>query len=333
MAGHDIIVIGASAGGIEPLLHLVSALPPDLPAAIFVVLHIPAEVHSRLPSILRRAGPFPAFHPSDKQPIVPGQIYVAPPDHHLLLERGFVRVGRRAKENRVRPAVDPLFRSAARAYGPRVVGVICSGALDDGTAGLLAIKRQSGVTIVQDPQEALFSGMPQSAVTQVSVDHILPIAAIPPVLVQLAQTSVDETNNPAVPEALEIEVRVAEGDPAMGQDSVKELGPASSYSCPECGGMLRELHDNGLLRFRCITDHAYSSNSVLAEKAVLHDDALWAAFNTAEETMSLTRRMATQARQQGQELLARGFEKRCERAAQRAARLHEMLHEEAGLAE
>ena len=221
-----------------------------------------------------------------------------------MLERGFVRVGRGAKENRVRPAVDPLFRSAARAYGPRVVGVICSGALDDGTAGLLAIKRQGGIAIVQDPQEALFNGMPRSAVTQVAVDHILPVAAIPAVLVQLAQTPVDETSVPPVPEAMDIEVRVAEGDPAMGQDNVKELGPASSYSCPECGGVLRELTITGCSVFGALPATPIRQKVFWPRSGrVLHDDALWAAFNTAEETLSLARRMAAQARQQGQEAL------------------------------
>src|SRR5437588_6269412 len=167
MPGHDVIVIGASAGGVEALMALTGTLPRDLPAAVFVVLHIPAQSPSLLPSILSRVGSLKVVHATDGAKIEHGCIYVAPPDHHILLERGKVRVVRGPKENRHRPAVDPLFRSAALAYGPRVVGVILTGSLDDGTAGLLAVKRRGGIAVVQDPNEALYSSMPLNALTHV----------------------------------------------------------------------------------------------------------------------------------------------------------------------
>ena len=170
MAGHDIIVIGASAGGVEALGQLIPLLPPDLPAAVFIVLHISSQGTSVLPNILNRAiakrqknSTLKAVHPQDGEPIVHGQIYVAPPDCHLLVKDGYIRLARGPKENSNRPAVDPLFRTAARAYGRRVVGVVLSGSLDDGTAGLMAVKQRGGVAIVQKPEEALYSGMPDNA--------------------------------------------------------------------------------------------------------------------------------------------------------------------------
>ena len=192
MARHDIIVIGASAGGVHALVTLTGFFPQKLSAAIFVVLHIPAKSRSILPDILSRAGPLKAVEAVDCTGIEHRCIYVPPPDHHLLIERGRVRVVRGPKENRLRPAVDPLFRSAAQVYGSKVVGVILTGALNDGTAGLLAVKRHGGIAIVQDPDEALYSSMPLSALANVEVDYRLPLSSIGPLLVNLASKQVEE---------------------------------------------------------------------------------------------------------------------------------------------
>jgi len=192
MAGHDIIVVGASAGGVEALVEVVRRLPPGLPAAVFVVLHIPAQSPSLLPDILSRSGPLITSHPDDGEKIEHGRIYVAPPNHHLLVERGHVRVVLGPKENRHRPAVDPLFRSAALAYGPRVVGVVLTGALDDGTAGLLAVKRRGGIAVVQDPKDALYAGMPRSALENIVVDYTLPLSDIGPLLKRLVAEQAEE---------------------------------------------------------------------------------------------------------------------------------------------
>ena len=180
MDGHDIVVIGASSGGVEALRSVADGLPPDFPAAVFVVMHFPEDVPSALPRILSRAGPLEAVHPEDGDPIEAGRIYVAPPDFHLLVARGRVRIRRGPKENRHRPAVDPLFRTAAFAYGPRVVGVVLTGARDDGTAGLMAVKRRGGVAVVQDPDDALFAGMPEHALEYVEVDHRVPLGELAP---------------------------------------------------------------------------------------------------------------------------------------------------------
>lgn len=190
MLRHDIVVIGASAGGVWSLIQLVKGLPADLPMAIFIVLHVSAKYPSLLPHILQQSGNLPAVHAIDGATTEPGNIYVAPPNRHLLVKPEQMRVVFGLKENRFRPAIDPLFRTAAVAYGNRVVGIVLSGALNDGTAGLIEIKEQGGVAIVQDPQEALISSMPESAIKHASVDHILPIADIARVLVDLAHQPV-----------------------------------------------------------------------------------------------------------------------------------------------
>ncbi len=186
---HDIMVIAASAGGVEALRTLVAGLPGDLRASLFIVMHIPATFPSALPTILRRSGPLPALHATEGMLIEQGKIYVAPPDAHLLLEQGSVHLGSGPKEQYVRPAADVLFRSAARAYGSRVVGVVLTGTARDGTAGLHAVKQRGGVTVVQDPTEAAWSSMPQSALEQGEVDYTLPVAHLASLLIHLAESS------------------------------------------------------------------------------------------------------------------------------------------------
>jgi len=192
----DIIAIGASAGGVEALTRLVRELPRDLPAAVFVVVHFPAYGQSLLPTILSAQGHLPAAHAVDDETIVRGHVYVAPPDHHLLLEEGRMRCWRGPRENRTRPAIDPLFRTAAQIYGPRVAAVVLSGTLQDGTAGLSLVKQSGGIAIVQDPKEALFPEMPLSAIHRVPVDYVLPVPEIGPLLVRLAQPHRDTDEAP-----------------------------------------------------------------------------------------------------------------------------------------
>jgi Chemotaxis response regulator containing a CheY-like receiver domain and a methylesterase domain len=191
--GHDIIVIGASMGGIETLSNLVAQFPEDLPAAIFIVVHIAPNGPGVLAQILDRTGPLTAKLAENGESIRHGRIYVAPPDHHLLVKQGFIRVTRGPRENRSRPAIDPLFRSAAVAYGSRVIGVILTGFQNDGTAGLITIKRCGGVAVVQEPKDALALDMPQSALDSVEVDHCLAVSGMGAVLDRLAREPVKET--------------------------------------------------------------------------------------------------------------------------------------------
>ncbi len=324
MPGHEIIVVGASAGGVETLLQLVRKLPKDLPASVFIVLHLPAQSPSLLPSILNRSSVLKAQHPVDQQKIEMGNIYIAPPDHHLLIEKGYMRVVRGPRENRHRPAVDPLFRSAAATYGPQVVGIVLTGALDDGTAGLQAIKQRNGIAIVQDPAEAIYPDMPRNAMKQVSVDYCLPVVEIATTVVRLAHEPVKQENSEPVSKEMEKEVRIA----AMETNPLSEneqVGNPSAYSCPECGGVLWETQDGALTRFRCRTGHAFSMEGVLAEQAEQIEQALWVALKTLDESASLSRRMAKQARQQGHDWLAKRSEERVQEAEQHAILLRKVL--------
>lgn len=324
MQGHDIIVIGASAGGVEALIALVRTLPSDLPAALFVVLHIPAQSPSLLPEILSRVGVLPATQAKDELDIHYGHIYVAPPDHHLLLERGRMCVVHGPKENRHRPAIDPLFRSAAYAYSNHVVGVVLTGALDDGTAGLQTIKQYGGITVVQDPKEALYPSMPLNALMHVNIDYTLPLAEISPLLQHLAQTPVEKERSAAMPEHTEKEIKSAAMDRLSAQ-AIRQTGTPSVFSCPECGGVLWEIHDGDLLRFRCRVGHAFSIESVLAGQSEALENALWVALKTLEEQADLSRRIAERAQRSGQARLSASFLNKVQEAEQRITLIRKAL--------
>ncbi len=230
MAKKDIVVVGASAGGMAALEQLVAGLPRGLPASLFVVWHLAPGVKSVLPTILTRAGPLPACNPKDGDPIEPGRIYVGPNDHHMLLENGYIRVARGPKENRFRPGIDPLFRSAAYIYGPRAIGVVLSGALDDGTAGLWAIKLRGGTAVVQDPAEAVHRSMPLSALDNVEVDYKLPVAQIGPLLERLVREPAGRV--PLLParerEKMEAEVKIAREVDSRVEDILQYGSPRSA---------------------------------------------------------------------------------------------------------
>jgi two-component system chemotaxis response regulator CheB len=327
MPGHDIIVVGASAGGVQALVNLVPLLPQDLPAALFVVVHFPATATSVLPHLLERAGPLPAAHAQDGEPIQHGRIYVAPPDYHLLLKRGTVHLSRGPHENGHRPAIDVLFRSAALAYGPQVVGVVLSGTLDDGTAGLRAIKSRRGVAIVQDPAEALYGDMPRNALELVAVDHSLPLAGIAAALTRLAQEPVTEEGNGLSLERLQFDVAIAD----FNLDAIENEGrpgQPSPFACPECGGVLWERDDGELLTFRCRVGHAYSPDTLLAHQTKALETALWTALRALEERASLLKRMIQRFHERDTPQLAVRFEQQYREAEQQAALLrHLLLHD------
>ena len=321
----NIIVIGTSAGGVEALSYLVSHLPADLNAAVMIVLHVPTHATSVLPNILNRAGNLPACHPKDRQQISPNCIYIAPPDYHLLVKPEYISLVRGPRENNHRPAIDPLFRSAARAYGRRVVGVVLTGVLDDGTAGLQAIKMRGGVAIVQNPKDAVYPGMPRSAIENVDdIDYILPLSEIPAVLVKLANTPIEAKAEKTVSHQMEIETDLVDMDMETFNNDDR-AGKPSSLACPDCGGTLWELEHKNLLRFRCRIGHAYSLESLLAKQSDALEDALWFALRALEEKASLTKRMAKRMRDRNQILAAQRLEEQAEDALARANVIRETL--------
>lgn len=301
----DIIVIGASAGGLSALLELARGLPEGFPAALFVVVHTSPDNPGVLPQILRRAGPLPAVLASDNQAITTGRIYVAPPDHHLTLKPGHVRVTRGPRENGFRPAVDPLFRTAARAYGRRVIGVVLSGGLNDGTHGLARIVAHGGLGIAQDPQDALIPSMPLSAIQNVEVARVLKAVDLAPALTELVHATIETLEEHA--ETMPAETP----DIAETGDSLRVHAPPGTpapYTCPECGGALWEVEEGrNLLRFRCHVGHAFTAEALLSEQDANFDNALWRALRALEENADLSRRMAERADRAGLADLARRY--------------------------
>jgi two-component system chemotaxis response regulator CheB len=281
--GHDIIVIGTSAGGMEALDQLIGQLPTGLPAAIFIVQHLHPE-HSAS-GLLHRLGQNKAFHcklAEEGEAFKQGIIYLAPPDAHLLIGETTLLVRRGARENRYRPAVDPLFRSAAVAHGPRVVGVVLTGMLDDGTAGLLAIHRCGGVTVVQDPSEAPYPEMPQSALKNDHVDYCVPLAEMGGLLERLSHESPKKSG--PIPSDLLIESEIAERV-LCGIEGMDRLGPMVPYTCPSCGGTLWETKDTD--RYRCHTGHTFTAETLLADQSEKIEETLWIALRMFEERNNL----------------------------------------------
>ena len=319
---HDIVVVGASAGGVEALKELAGLLPAALPAAVLVVLHVPAHGHSVLPDILTRRGPLPAAHAVDGEPVLPGKIYVAPPDHHLLVRDGRILLTRGPAENNHRPAIDALFRSAARAYGPRVVGVVLSGTLDDGTAGLQTIKSCGGMALVQDPNEAVFTGMPLSAIENVAVDKVQTLAGLAQTLTSLAGSPATQKEIAVTPQ-LDEDVAVAEMD--LGRLDDRTEGKPSGFSCPDCHGVLWEIAEGGLVRYRCRVGHAYSPHSLLASQSENLEEALWVALRALEESAAMAERLQSRAAERGHTLSAHQFESQAADARLRAKIIHDVL--------
>ncbi|MBW8769839.1 MAG: chemotaxis protein CheB [Gemmatimonadetes bacterium] len=281
----DVIVVGGSAGAIEALKATLAGLPKDLAAAVLVVVHIAPASPARLAEILQRGCALPVRSASGDEPLETGRVYVAPPDRHLIVEAGRVRLTGAPRENHSRPAIDPLFRSAALVYGPRVIGVVVSGRLDDGTAGLWAVKERGGIAIVQDPDDAAHPDMPRNALQYTVADHIVRAVDMGPLLARLVGERVP-MNAGAVPRALELEVKIAMEANALEQ-GVMTLGPPTPYTCPECHGVLARMEQGGIPRFRCHTGHAYSLDSLLVSVTEKAEEALWNALRAVEETVIL----------------------------------------------
>jgi two-component system, chemotaxis family, protein-glutamate methylesterase/glutaminase len=320
-----IITIGASTGGIEALRAVICSLPTDLPAAVCVVIHVAPDSPGMMPRLISKGCALGATHAVDREELVPGRIYVAPPDQHLLLEpSGRIRLSRGPKENRFRPAVDPLFRSAAHAYGSRVVGVVLSGALDDGTAGLWAVKRHGGVAIVQDPKEAVAPSMPLSALRHIEVDHCMPAAEIGLLLPRLAADRIPPQSHPEVIQ-MDVESKLLLGeDEDTAAEEAWELGQLSRYACPECHGALQVITEGTLVRFRCHVGHAYSPDSLLSDLTLKVRELLWNTQRAMEESAKLLEQQAEQARASGNEALGELYLRRVKEARDNARTVRAM---------
>lgn len=317
-----VIVIGASSGGVSALLQLVAGLPDDLPAVVGVVLHVGVQP-SILPDLLSARGPLQAVHPEHGQALRAGTIYVAPPDQHLLFTADAVRLSRGPRENHARPAIDPLFRSAALHWRERAVGVVLTGDLDDGSAGLRAIKDCGGTAVVQDPADAVEASMPASALASVQVDHCLPLAGIAAALVRIVGHE-PAAHAARASNAVAREQEIFEGRRVM--ENLDAVATQSPLTCPECGGSLWELKDERPLRYRCHTGHAYSARSLDFAQSETAEHTLWSSVRALREREMLLRRLANVAQATGDSAQAEAGRLQADRVREQAdqlARLNE----------
>lgn len=281
-----VVVIGASAGGVSALLQIAEQLPAAFAAPICVVQHIGANP-SMLPQLLRFRGKNAAVHAEDGQRLAPGTLHVAPPDHHMLIEGDRVRLKRGPKENHARPAIDPLFRSAALAFGPRAIGVVLTGQMDDGSTGLKAIQDCGGTVIVQDPDTAAEPEMPLNALRSVEADHCVALPDVAPLLARLVGSAAPATR-PAPPDEVMREVAINRGDGSP--EDLKHIATPSTLTCPDCGGSLWEMNASRPPRYRCHTGHAYSSVSLARSQQESAEQAVWTSVRALREREILLRR-------------------------------------------
>lgn len=315
MANRDILAIGTSAGGFNALRNLARELPGDMPAAVLVVLHLPPQFPSELDAILTQAGQLPATFARDGEAMQRSRIYIAPPAAHLLLDGDRLRLGHGPHENNVRPAIDPLFRSAALCCGPRSVGVVMTGTMGDGASGLQAIKRCGGVTVVQEPSDAAFPEMPTAALRRLKPDHVVGLAGMAGLLEKLARAPAGAPV--AVPEGLAQEVQIAR-DGNVDMNYMDRIGRRSVLACPECHGVLWEIEDGDLVRYRCHVGHAYTAELM---SAALDDNlrrAVGSALRVLDERISLTRKLAEEDGRNGRRTLAENWARKLYEAEQQA---------------
>ena len=322
----DIIVIGAATGGVAALTELVKSLPADFPTPIFVVMHVPADSPSLLPQLLSSASGLEARHPRDGEVVEAGTIYVARPDHHLLLESNRVLVTRGPKENRFRPSVDALFRSAAYTYGPRVIGVVLTGYLDDGTSGLWSVQRMGGLAVVQEPSDAEQPSMPTNALEFVAADYVVPLAQLGALLVRLTQERAPaKTRLPAAElDLLKVELTIAKqgGGFELG---IIEKGKLTPFTCPDCHGALTQLIEGNLIRYRCHTGHAYTVSALLGEVTESVESMLYQAMRGLEETKMLLHNIGMHFTETQQTEVAALFFRKADETGRQARIVHKSI--------
>jgi two-component system chemotaxis response regulator CheB len=316
MPTHDLVVIGGSAGAIEPLRKIIERLPADFPGTVLVTLHLSPHSPGHLVEILRTTTGIPVSYAAEGQHIQPGRALIAPVDRHLLVEDGSVQLSSGPSENRARPAIDPMFRSAADAYRERVVAVVLSGLLDDGADGMIAVKRAGGYAIVQDPAEAAYPDMPQAALRHAEVDEVLASEAISARLLELVREPIE---SPAG------EPSVAPDGDRLGRAGFETAGTPSGFACPDCHGVLWEVKDGSLVRFRCRTGHAYSADSAAAALDADTERALWAALRSLEEKAALARKLMASAGPRDIPIVVGMYERRLREAEENARTLRRLL--------
>lgn len=334
MAKRDIVVVGASAGGVKALTEFVNSIPKDFPGSIFVVLHVPATSPSNLPGILTNAGPLKAVHPKDGESIKPGRIYVAPPDHHMILEGSSVLVKKGPEENRFRPSIDALFRSAAYVYGPRTIGIVLSGLLNDGTSGLWSIKRMGGLTIIQDPHDADYPSMPVNVLDYVAVDYTVLAKEMGTLISKLMLKEVLKKVKVSKKDLalLKMEVIISKQDNAF-EMGIMDMGELTPFTCPECQGVLVRLMEGKFIRFRCHTGHAYTASTLLADVSKVVEETLWAAMRGLEETTLLLKQIAGHFEKQGFKEASDIFIGKAEMTTKRARVIHDSVFKQELLSE
>lgn len=319
----DVFVIGASAGGIDPLLEIVAGLPVDLPAAVLIVVHTAADSDGHLPKILNRVSRLPIAFAVDGERIERSKVYLAPADLHMLVTPKGISLNRGPRENGFRPAIDPLFRTAARVFGRRVTGIVLSGALDDGTYGLQLIKAAGGAAVVQDPEEAQVAAMPLSALRHVAIDHVLTAAAIAALMVERtvvpARGRIAMASNDSDPQ------RTVAADMTTVAEMQSEFGAPSALTCPDCGGALWEITEGKVSRFRCHVGHQYLANGLDASQRDQIEEALWTATRVLEEHAELRRRLAKRAEDAGLDAVASGLDASAATAHLQAAAIRDLL--------
>ena len=324
MRAHQIVVIGASAGGLQALSTIVSALPANLPASVLIVVHSSSNGPGVLPDILERISSLRVAFATDDEALVRGRIYIARPDFHLIVNRNTVSLVHGPRENGFRPAIDPTFRTAAREHGPRVIGVVLSGALSDGTYGLSMIKHHGGLAVAQDPTDAIIPSMPQSAIRHVDVDHVMAASDIGPLLDRLTRRSRWNTARATVPHVDKLEPqRRTDGTEVV--DMTKLYGPPSALTCPDCGGALWEVRQDRVVRYHCHTGHQYAPENLVAGQSDAVDGALWTAVRILEEHVELKTRMSRRAADGGLLAVSEGFAEGARDAQRQAERIRAIL--------
>jgi len=325
-AGHRIITIGASTGGFEAFKTIVKNLPVPFNGSIFIVWHMAPEAGGVLANVLNGLTSIYTANAYDKEEILPNRIYIAPPDRHLIIERGFVRTTSGPKENRFRPAIDPLFRSAAYNYGPRVVGVVLSGGMDDGTAGLWKIKENGGIAIVQDPLDAEVPSMPASALRVVTADYVVPVSEMAPLFAKLSEEKVMAENGLKREHNTEIEIDIAEGEDAFTNGSLK-MGKLSPITCPECHGVLSVIKEDRLTRFRCHTGHAYSPEALLSTLSDKIEEDIYSVLRGMDESVLLLNYMGDHYAEINYPTLAALYFEKAKQAEKRIGMIRDMVKE------